>query len=211
MEPGKRLAPLFHRPARARALAWGRAPLAFAPSRALRRLIAAAEVDGWLDCSLLHHPFFSMVRGGKPLLLSQVSSSRTVAGQTAPGCIDGKKVRRWMERGATLMVGNLHEWHAPSQRFCRTLAGGSSWKVGAAVFWTAAGSRGLRPHFDDAHVFVAQIAGAKRWSLYDRRRGVESVVELRPGDGLYVPEGFVHGTEALAEASLHVSVTFRPA
>jgi hypothetical protein len=84
--------------------------------------------------------------------------------------------RGWLprrNRGATLMFANLHEWHAPSQRLCRSLAERLSTKVTAAIFYTPAGHHGLKVHRDDSHVIVVQLAGTKLWSLHDTPKAPE--------------------------------------
>lgn len=215
---------LFDRPEEAGRLAWGLSPLVFTPSAALASTVSANELDGWLDCSLLRHPFFSVISGGNPVAPDEVSSLRVVGGQAQDGYIDGAKVRRWLDRGATLMLANLHEWHAPTQRLCRELAEHLSVKAGATIFYTPAGNQGLRVHRDDCHVLVLQVAGSKRWLLYDTPVEAESwkpgfadpdklpapaQLELRVGQALYIPEGQAHAAQSLGEASLHLSITLR--
>lgn len=86
----------------------------------------------------------------------------------------------------------------------------------------AGGEDGLRVHRDDGHLFVVQIAGTKRWYLYDTPRDaadwspgyVEDLasartVDLRPGQVLYLPEGIAHHTRTLDTESVHVTVAIR--
>lgn len=215
---------LFDREEEAEQLKWGASPLVFTPSQALRSTVSASELDGWLDCSLLRHPFFSVISGGNPVALNEVTSVRVAGGEAQDGYIDGAKVRRCLDRGATLMVANLHEWHAPAQRLCRDLAERLSVKAGAVVFYTPAANQGLRVHRDDCHVLVIQLAGSKHWSLYDIPREAADwkpgfvdpdklsapiQFELRAGQALYLPEGQAHAAQSLGEASMHLTIGLR--
>jgi hypothetical protein len=215
---------LFLHAEEAERLAWGVSPLLFTPSKDLSSVVSASELDGWLDCSLLRYPFFNVISGGNPLAPEEVSSARIVGGSVQDGFIDGAKVRRWLDRGATLMLANLHEWHAPSQRLCRNLAERLSTKASASIFYTPAGHQGLNVHRDDCHVLVIQLTGTKRWSLYDTPKDPEdwtpgpvtpgsltrpTPLELRAGQALYVPEGQAHAAQSLEEPSMHLSITLR--
>ncbi len=216
---------LFESEAEAAELDWGRAPLAFTSSRVFRETITAATVEGWLDCSLLRHPYFGAIFERNPVAPDELTSPRVVGGVELDQYIDGAKARRWLSRGATMVFSNLHEWHAPAQNICRDLAATLSCKTSASIFWTGAGdSQGFPAHRDDTHVFVVQLAGRKRWSLYDipkapgewkagRTDGqvlsTPYVVDLKPGQALYVPEGQAHETRSLDGPSLHLSLTIQ--
>jgi hypothetical protein len=215
---------LFSHAEEAARIEWGVSPLLFAPSKELSSVVSASELDGWLDCSLLRYPFFNVVSNGSALPPEELTSARVVGGSAQDGFIDGAKVRRWLGRGATLMFANLHEWHAPSQRLCRSLAERLSTKVTAAIFYTPAGHHGLKVHRDDSHVIVVQLAGTKLWSLHDTPKAPEdwtpgfitsedlvepTRLELRAGQALYVPEGQAHAARSLGEPSMHLTLSLR--
>ena len=49
----------------------------------------------------------------------------------------------------------------------RRLASDLNAKVGANIYMTPLGSRGLVPHYDDHDVFVIQCEGNKTWQIFD--------------------------------------------
>jgi hypothetical protein len=213
---------LFADPEQYRALRWGTESMVLTPAEGLATALDLATFESWLDCSLLHHPVLSVLLGGKPVPLEQMSSTRVISGSAQSGYADGPKIRRLMAEGATLVVSNLHEWHAPLRSLCSELAERCRGKVGAVAFWTAAGEKGLPVHRDDGHLFVLQVAGSKRWSLYDVpdqpsdwRPGYidepaeSTTFELRAGEVLYLPEGQAHCAESLDSSSLHVTIAVR--
>jgi ribosomal protein L16 Arg81 hydroxylase len=216
---------LFATKEQAAALPWGAAPLQFTVSEQVRQTLNVDQVEGWLDCSLLQHPFFKVFLADKQVPVRLVASPRSVAGQMVTGLIDGEKFRGVFAQGGTLMLCNMHEWHAPCRDLCRSLSERVVAEVKATAFYSPPGCRGLATHRDDAHVFVAQLSGGKRWSVYDvpsdlqSRRigrvepaecGRERVVVLQPGDGLYLPPYAAHHAYALpSSGSLHLSIHLR--
>ncbi|CAI8611071.1 unnamed protein product [Vicia faba] len=83
--------------------------------------------------------------------------------------------------------------------------------VGANLYLTPSNSQGLARHFDDHCVFVCQIFGSKKWTVYSRpgqllprlydnlcgsdvdcTKAGRSEFFLREGDVLYIPRGFPH-------------------
>lgn len=94
----------------------------------------------------------------------------------------------------------------------------------ANAYWTPRGSQGLPVHHDTHDVFVLQVAGEKRWLVYEpvlelplrdqRYRAAEhggpgpAVLDLtlRAGDTLYLPRGWLHEALTSATDSLHLTV-----
>jgi hypothetical protein len=129
--------------------------------------------------------------------------------------------------GASLVVSQFDEMHAPLARFCRGLERAFLHPVQANIYLTPAGAQGFKVHYDTHDVLVLQVSGEKRWRIWSGRpvlhptrntpwtseaaarpRGKPKLVLMKPGDALYVPRGVLH--EAIAqqgvEPSLHVTV-----
>src|SRR5262245_60823803 len=74
---------------------------------------------------------------------------------------------------------------------------------------------GFDPHRDKHDVFIAQVAGKKRWRLYGTSPAKDSKGELQHtwenvlngGDLLYMPRGLWHAAMPLNEPSLHLSIS----
>ena len=127
--------------------------------------------------------------------------------------------------GATLVLQGLHHHHLPSARYCRGLEAALGFPVQANAYWTPPAAQGFAVHHDTHDVFVLQVAGHKRWRVYEplvelplsgqRWAGGdagEAVMDfvLGPGDTLYLPRGWPHEAETSGEASLHITVGLHP-
>jgi hypothetical protein len=117
----------------------------------------------------------------------------------------------------------LHHTWEPLARFCRSLEHAFDHPVQANAYFTPRDSQGLAVHHDTHDVFVLQVAGEKRWLVYepafplplkDQRYRKElggpgapvHDVVLHPGDTLYMPRGWLHEAVTSATDSLHVTV-----
>ena len=121
------------------------------------------------------------------------------------------------------MLQALHvHWH-PLAVFCRQLEEALGHGAQANAYWTPRGSQGFAVHHDTHDVLVLQVAGEKRWLLYDpvlelplkhQRWSAElgdpgeptEELVLRAGDTLYLPRGWPHQAETSDTDSLHLTV-----
>ena len=120
-----------------------------------------------------------------------------------------------------LQALNVH-WH-PLAVFCRQLEEALGHGAQANAYWTPRGSQGFAVHHDTHDVLVLQVAGEKRWLLYDpvlelplkhQRWSAElgdpgeptEELVLRAGDTLYLPRGWPHQAETSDTDSLHLTV-----
>lgn len=136
---------------------------------------------------------------------------------------DVRRIAAEWEAGATIVLQALHvHWH-PLAVFCRQLEDALGHSVQANAYWTPRGSQGFAVHHDTHDVLVLQVAGEKRWLLYDpllelplkHQRWSSALGEpgepsddltLRAGDTLYLPRGWLHQAETSAADSLHVTI-----
>jgi len=127
------------------------------------------------------------------------------------------------EAGATIILNQLQKRHPPLAELCAALELEFSAGFQTNIYVTPPAAQGFHPHFDTHDVLVLQIAGSKRWQLYDtplpltmKAHGdyarqddpgpVSEEFDLRAGDTLYVPRGLVHEAISTDETSVHVTV-----
>ncbi|KAA0165373.1 hypothetical protein FNF31_02035 [Cafeteria roenbergensis] len=130
-------------------------------------------------------------------------------------------------RGRSLRMLCPHAHLRPIYGLLSALEDGFGAFTGSNSYLTPAGTQGFAPHYDDIEAFLVQTEGAKRWRVYrplsastvlprfsSRNFGQEDIgspvleAELRTGDLLYLPRGWIHQAVALPGcASLHLTVS----
>jgi hypothetical protein len=139
------------------------------------------------------------------------------------GTADVDRVLAEWEAGATIVLQALHVNRLPVATFCRDLERTLGHPVQANAYYTPRGSQGFAVHHDTHDVFVLQVAGEKRWFLYEpvlelplkRQRYSQALgtsgeatheLTLRAGDTLYLPRGWLHEALTSDADSLHLTV-----
>jgi ribosomal protein L16 Arg81 hydroxylase len=136
------------------------------------------------------------------------------------GAVDMRGLYR---EGATLVL-NHAETAVPSlSTLCSALEAEIQCHVQANLYMTPPGSAGFPPHYDTHGVFVLQVHGHKEWRLYDTpvdlvtqntpidpadytNRVPRVILELAPGDLLYIPRGMVHCARTKDTSSIHATI-----
>jgi hypothetical protein len=127
------------------------------------------------------------------------------------------------ERGATIVLQGLHLTRPSIGAFCRSLEETLGHPAQANAYYTPRAAQGLPVHHDTHDVFVLQVAGEKRWLVYEpalelplkSQRYSSELGEpgepvgdrtLRPGDMLYLPRGWLHEALTSETDSLHLTI-----
>ncbi|HEX5411130.1 MAG TPA: cupin domain-containing protein [Terriglobia bacterium] len=142
----------------------------------------------------------------------------TVNGAT----LDVAKVYQLFADGSTVTLAFLDTVVPSLTRFCRALECELSFPVQANIYLTPPRAQGARPHYDTHDVFVLQVAGSKKWTVYGtpyelplasqdfdpavHEKGDATLeIDLHAGDVAYVPRGVVHEARSADEVSLHIT------
>jgi hypothetical protein len=176
-----------------------------------------------LEQHRLDFPRLRLALDGKSLPASSyLKHTRNTRQRTSiPRLLSGELTRKLRE-GATLVLDAVDELYSP----LREMAEGLEFvfhehvQINAYAGWQT--SRGFDLHFDDHDVFILQVAGRKRWKVYGmtephplaQARSLIAKPEDKPlweetlqdGDLLYLPRGWWHLAEPLAEPTLHLTV-----
>ncbi|WP_369808551.1 MULTISPECIES: cupin domain-containing protein [unclassified Mycobacterium] len=126
--------------------------------------------------------------------------------------------------GYTIIINRLQARWGPIAILCRSLEESLRHPVNINLYFTPRHSQGFSPHFDDHDVFILQLAGEKRWLLYDfQSKALPLATADRPvlkdeigqpreeillesGDVLYIPRGHIHEALSTSGSSLHLTV-----
>jgi JmjC domain len=203
---------------------WERRPLVVSRDEPRRfdDLLSEADVERLVCSTAIRYPAFRLVREGGQLAVSSYTSDvswRPPFTQTA----DVPRILAEWEAGATIVLQALHVNWRPLGVFCRLLEDALGHAVQANAYYTPRGSQGFAVHHDTHDVLVLQIAGEKRWLLYDpllelplkHQRYSSTLGEhgepsddlvLRAGDTLYLPRGWLHEAKTSDYDSLHLTI-----
>ena len=204
---------------------WGRAPFhreAADPAH-FGDVFSLDDVDRFVSTSSPRLPAFRLVKDGTPVDTSRYTRTARIGGKAVSGVGDPGRVFEELRQGATLVLQGLQRSSEAVARFCRALELELTHPVQANAYVTPAGARGLGVHYDTHDVFVLQIAGRKEWTVYQpvlddplpsqpwhAGRGEPGPpvleAELRAGDCLYMPRGFLHSARAQEDLSAHLTV-----
>ena len=171
----------------------------------------------------LRSPAFRLVKAGEQISLRDYTVDIPWRPSGFSASADVARVAAAFADGATIVVQALHHWWPPLARFCRSLEAELGQPVQANAYYTPRDSQGLPVHHDTHDVFVLQVAGEKRWLVYepawelplrDQRYRTElgrpghpvHDVTLRAGDSLYLPRGWLHEAVTSAVDSLHLTI-----
>ncbi len=185
-------------------------------------LLSEADVERLVCSTAIRYPAFRLVREGSQLAVSEYTSDVSWR-PPFTDTVDVPSLLAEWEAGATIVLQALHvSWH-PLAVFCRLLEEALGHSVQANAYYTPRGSQGFAVHHDTHDVLVLQVAGEKRWLLYepllelplkhqrysaalgDHGEPSDDVV-LRAGDTLYLPRGWLHQAETSAHDSLHLTI-----
>jgi hypothetical protein len=185
-------------------------------------LLSEADVERLVCSTAIRYPGFRLVREGSQIPVGAYTSEVSWR-PPFTGTADAPSVVAEWEAGATIVLQALHvNWH-PLAVFCRLLEDALVRGGQANSYSTPSGSQGFGVHHDTHDVLVLQVAGEKRWKLYDplvelplkHQRYSGSLGDsgpptddfvLRAGDTLYLPRGWLHEAETSQTDSLHLTI-----
>ncbi|HEX3291883.1 MAG TPA: cupin domain-containing protein [Gaiella sp.] len=185
-------------------------------------LLSEADVERLVCATAIRYPAFRLVREGAQLDVG--SYTRDVSWRPPfTKTVDVTRALAEWDAGATIVLQALHvNWH-PLAVFCRLLEAALDRPVQVNAYYTPRGSQGFAVHHDTHDVLVLQVAGEKRWRVYDPllelplkyQRYSKALGEhgdptddlvLRAGDTLYLPRGWLHDAETSDTHSLHLTI-----
>jgi hypothetical protein len=186
-------------------------------------LLSQQNVEGLVCDTGLRYPAFRLVKTGEQIALGDYTTDVPWSPQPFSRTADVHRVLAEFEAGATIVLQGLHYNWRPLAEFCRGLEAALGHPVQANAYYTPRGSQGLPVHHDTHDVFVLQVAGHKRWLVYnpvfelplrEQRYKAElggpgdpvHDLTLAAGDVLYLPRGWMHEALTSDADSLHITV-----
>jgi bifunctional lysine-specific demethylase and histidyl-hydroxylase NO66 len=184
-------------------------------------LLSAQDVERLITETGIRTPGFRLVKAGATV--SGYTTDLSWRPSPFSGVANVPRVLAEFEAGATIVLQGLHHLWLPLARYCRQLEAFLGHPVQANAYYTPRGSQGLPVHHDTHEVISLQVAGEKRWLVYEpvlelplkNQRYASSLgtpgepvldVVLRAGDTMYLPRGWLHQALTSDSDSLHITV-----
>lgn len=140
--------------------------------------------------------------------------------------VDGGRLANELSNGATLIFNGCEAVHRPLRDLCAHLEGLFHHRVIVNLYAGWRRDNGFDVHWDDQDTMILQVAGRKRWKVWEPTRlnplkedvadtSVPQACEpvwdqiLEPGGLLSVPRGWWHVVYPLDEPCLHLTVTIQ--
>jgi ribosomal protein L16 Arg81 hydroxylase len=196
---------------------WEQRPLVVRRSRPdyFHELLTLDDIDRVLTTLDRRYPDVLVKRAGCDI----VAADYTIDGSR----LDVAKIYALFGEGATLTLAFLDTVLPTLERFCREVEIELSMPLQANVYLTPPDEQGANVHYDTHDVFVLQVSGSKRWTIYDaplplplsgqafnpdeHRPGAPTrQFELGAGDAVYIPRGWLHEARTTSTTSLHITV-----
>jgi ribosomal protein L16 Arg81 hydroxylase len=186
-------------------------------------ILTNGDLETIISSSDLRYPAIQLARDGSYLAPEAYTKNIKHGSESFNGVPDLGQIQSEYRSGATVVLPALQRTWPPLRQVCVALENEFSHPVHANAYLTPGDSPGFTPHYDTHEVFVLQIAGTKRWRVFEpplplphRTQSFSPIgyalpapmleLELRPGDLLYLPRGFVHAANTMHGHSAHVTV-----
>ena len=186
-------------------------------------LLPWSDLNEILMAHRLDYPRLRLMKDGKSLPTSSyIQHTRGGKGKAPIPRIKQAEFDNQLRNGATLVLDAVDELYTPIRRLASGLERVFHERVQVNCYAGWRISRGFDLHWDDHDVFIVQVAGRKRWSIYGMTtpyplKGSNEPIPaptnepiwnevLQDGDLLYIPRGWWHVAEPMDEPTLHLTV-----
>jgi len=204
---------------------WERRPLHLCRDDAhyFDSILTNGDLESIISSADLRYPAIQLAKNGCYLAAEAYTKNIKHGSEFFHGVPDLGQIQSEYRSGATVVLPALQRTWAPLRELCAALEDEFSHAVHANAYLTPGDSPGFTPHYDTHEVFVLQIAGTKRWRMYEpsltlphRTQPFTPMgyalpppileLELMPGDLLYLPRGYVHAANTSNSHSAHITV-----
>ncbi len=164
----------------------------------------------------LQFPAFKLIHNGNVIPESQITEEIAGSNRGTFKQLSAKKVNRYIENGATIIINNVERLGERILSFKKQLSQDLKETVQVNLYYSQPTVKGFDIHFDPHDIFVMQIHGEKEFEVFDFTNssqnptpGTGKTYSLKNGDILYLPKGILHHAYTDKKNSLHLSFGIR--
>lgn len=202
---------------------WGKSAIISKNSGPYQDLLSINDIEHILNNILLTNTHVRLVSNNKRIKNKKYTRTIKLGTQLIKNIVYSKKIFEHFNSGYTIVINLLHEYWKPITLFCRALEKILGFPIQANAYITPANSVGFRAHYDQHDVFILQLYGKKKWTVYPvlsenpkvaaeinvKHAKISPIVKseyLNEGDALYIPAGSPHFGSTTDDISIHLSV-----
>jgi ribosomal protein L16 Arg81 hydroxylase len=188
-----------------------------------RSLLTAEDLENLISNPDARYPAIRLAKGGGYFAPEVYTRNVKHGDESFNGVPDLQRIRDEYRQGATIALPAIHRTWPPLTALCDAMQAHLDHAAHANVYLTPGNARGFTPHYDVHEVFVLQVAGSKRWQLYEpviplphrtqlfrpelyTGQAPMAEIELNAGDLLYLPRGMLHSTTTAGSYSAHITI-----
>jgi ribosomal protein L16 Arg81 hydroxylase len=191
-------------------------------SNYFRDLISIESIDSYLERKDIRYPSIRLVKNGLELPQTDYLADFPYGTKVFDRVIDNDRFFSLFNEGATAVFQAVHKTLPSLSAFCQRIEKYYNFPLQTNIYLTPKSSKGFQAHFDNHDVFILQVHGSKIWKVYDSPIYLPTEtfeksmlpthmipqieVELKQGDTLYIPRGFVHEAVTTKDVSLHITL-----
>ena len=188
-----------------------------------RPLMNSQDLEQIISNPDARYPAIQLAKSGRYFPPEAYTRNIKFGSEVFVGVPDLERIGIEYRNGASIVLPALHRTWLPLRNLCAAIETQIDHVPHGNAYITPGNAAGFTPHYDVHEVFVLQIAGKKRWSLFPPTihlplrsqpftpEGYDAPtpmvqVDLSPGDLLYLPRGYIHSAETLDWYSAHVTI-----
>jgi ribosomal protein L16 Arg81 hydroxylase len=187
-----------------------------------RDLVSIELLDQYLERKDIRYPGIRLVKNGLELPQTDYLTNFPYGNKVFDNVIDNDRFFTLFSQGATAVFQAIHKTLPSLSGFCQRIEKYYNFPLQTNIYLTPRSSKGFQAHFDNHDVFVLQVHGSKVWKVYDspiylptetfeksmlpEHMVPQIEVELKQGDTLYIPRGFVHEAVTTNQVSMHITL-----
>ncbi len=178
-------------------------------------LVTWSDLDTVLGCHGATHPEVRLTRGDEDIPKDSYTNRA--------GRIDARRVSRHFDDGATIIFNQLQRRIPTLGQLCALIGWTFGSRVQTNIYLTPPDAQGFQVHWDTHDVFVLQVSGRKRWTIYDAKvtlplkgqafdsgrdapGAATEEFDLEAGSAVYIPRGVFHSARSTDDTSLHITL-----
>lgn len=129
-------------------------------------VLSLQDLDQILHTESLRPPYIRVFHNKEAVHPDAYTRPLGVQGTQIPDYVEPSQIMRLFDAGATITWNALNHFRPNLRAMSAALAERFSTRIDVMSFLAKPGIQGFRPHFDPVDLFIVQLHGTKRWTVW---------------------------------------------